>query len=274
MSALPAVNVRVFRIVAAAWLVGWFWKAWFFVGYYFDEIWAYRIHYAGLPRVLVHPAVAAVTWAAPVLVIAALVVPRAWTVRAAAVLMTVAAFVACLHFETFNDATFVTSFWVALWLLWFTANAARTDASLYLHARVLAQCVLALVFLGGFVGKLTGAYTTGEAFYHLYFLQKTSWPYPWLRDMLSLDTLRWFATWFSRLVILGELALALNVLAPFRIAAIGGIAVMASMVVISTWYLLSVMAALSGLMLALLLVRDQGLPSSSVSGTTAPSRGL
>lgn len=257
MSSLPAANVRVFRIVAAAWLVGWFWKAWFFVGYYYDEIWAYRIHYAGLPRVLVHPAVAAVTWAAPVLVIGALLAPRAWTMRAAAMLMALAAFVACLHFEMFSDATFVTSFWVALWLVWFTANAARTDAALYLHARVLAQCVLALVFLGGFVGKLTGAYTTGEAFYHLYFVQKTTWPYPWLRDLLSPDTLRVLATWFSRAVIAGELLLALSPLAPFRIAAIGGIVVMTGMVVISTWYLLSVMAALIGLLLALLLVRDQ-----------------
>ncbi|HEU4610584.1 MAG TPA: hypothetical protein VFS15_00850, partial [Kofleriaceae bacterium] len=80
----PTANVRVFRIVAAAWLVGWFWKAWFFAGYYFSEIWAHPFRYAGLPRVLVHPATAASTWAAPVIVIAAIAIPRAAIVRGAA----------------------------------------------------------------------------------------------------------------------------------------------------------------------------------------------
>ena len=74
MSALPAVNVRVFRIVAAAWLVGWFWKIWFFAAYYFDEIWAYRIHYAGLPRVLVSGARALAIGA----LVAIVVLPPFW----------------------------------------------------------------------------------------------------------------------------------------------------------------------------------------------------
>ncbi len=256
MSAVSPANVRVFRIVAATWLVGWFWKAWFFAGYYFGEIWAHPFRYAGLPRVLVHPALAAIAWAAPVMVVGALAYPRAWTMRASAGLMTVAAFVACLHFETFSDATFVTSFWVGLWLVWFTANIRRTDASLYLHARALAQCILALVFLGGAVGKLTSEYTSGEAFYQLYFVQKDSWPYPSLRDALSADALRALATWFSRLVIAGELALALCPLYPYRLTAIGGTAVMAGMVVISTWNLLSVMACLIGLLLALLSIKE------------------
>ena len=272
MSELPAANVRVVRIVAGAWLVGWFWKAWFFAGYYFDEIWAHPLHYAGLPRVLVHPAVAAVAWAAPALAIGALVVPRVWTLRAAAALMAIAAFVACLHVEMFSDATFLTSFWVALWLVWFTANIRRTDAALRLHARTLAQCTLALVFLGGVVGKLTPEYTGGEAFYHLYLLQKTSWPYQWLRAALSPEALRTLATWFSRAVIAGELALALAPLWPYRVAAIGGSIVMIGMVAISTWNLLSVMACLIGLLLALLGAQGDGAVSSG--GGSTPSAGL
>lgn len=277
MSDLPRDNVRVFRIVAGAWLVGWFWKAWFFAGYYFGEIWDHPFRYAGLPRVLVHPALAAIAWAAPVLVLGALAYPRAWTLRAAAGLMTLAAFVACLHFETFSDATFVTSFWVGLWLVWFTANMRRTDTALYLHARALAQCILALVFLGGAVGKLTSEYTSGEAFYQLYFVQKDGWPYSWLRDALTADGLRSLATWFSRIVIVGELTLALSPLYPYRVTAIGGSVVMVGMVVISTWNLFSVMACLIGLLLALLAVGDRsqgvGGATSSAGGIT-PSRGL
>jgi hypothetical protein len=261
---MTRANIRVFRLVAGAWLAGWFWKAWFFAGYYFDEIWAHPFRYAGLPRVLVHPALATIAWAAPVLALVAIIYPRAWSVRAAALLMTTAAFVACLHFETFSDATFVTSFWVGLWLVWFTANAQRSDDSFYLHARVLAQCIVALIFLGGFVGKLTAAYWNGDAFYQLYFVQKSSWPYPWLRDTLSPEALRELATWFSRLVIAGELALALSPLYPYRVTAIGGTLVMTGIVVISTWNLFSVMACLIGLLLALYGV------NSSASGTGSP----
>jgi len=253
---LPRTNVLVFRIVAGAWLVGWFWKAWFYADYYLSEIWVYRFHYDGLPRPLVHPALVTIAWLSPLVVLGALAFPRRWVVRAAAALMTVAAFVACIHFETCNDATFVTSFWVGLWLCWFTANAHRTDAALYVHARVLAQCTLALVFLGGAIGKFTGAYLSGEAFYQLYFVQKPSWPYPWLRATLSPESLRVIATWFSRGVIAVELLVALCPVLPFRIAAIGGIVVMAGMVIVSTWYLLSVMACLIGLLLALLSIKE------------------
>lgn len=272
MTELPPPNVRMFRIVAGAWLVGWFWKAWFFAGYYFSEIWAHPFRYAGLPRVLVHPATAACAWAAPALAALAIAVPRAWLVRSAAALMTAAALVACLHFETFSDATFVTSFWVGLWLVWFTANIGRTDPALYLHARTLAQCTLALVFLGGAVGKLTPEYTSGDAFYHLYFVQKPSWPYSWLRQVLSPDALHTLAAWFSRVVIAGELALALAPLWPYRAVAIAGTAVMAAMVVISTLNLLSVMACLIGLLLALL--PRQGDGSVSSGGGITPSAGL
>lgn len=257
MTELPGKNVRLFRIVAGAWLVGWFWKAWFFVGYYFSETLAHPFRYDGLPAWLVHPAVSAVAWASPVLAIVALVHPRRWAVRAASWLMAAAALIACLHFETFSDATFVTSFWVALWLVWFTGNGHRTDASFYLHARALAQCIVALVFLGGVVGKLTPEYTSGDAFHQLYFVQKENWPYPWLREVFSADGLRTLALWFSRIVITGEVIMALNPLLPFRVAAWFGTAVMATMVVVSTWNLLSVLACLIGLLLALLLVDDQ-----------------
>lgn len=279
MTELPRMNVRVFRIVAGAWLVGWFWKAWFFAGYYFSEVWAHPLRYDGLPRVLVHPALAALAWGAPVLALGALAYPRAWTLRAASVLMAGAALAACLHLETFSDATFVTSWWVALWLVWFTANASRADAALYLHARALAQCTLALVFLGGAIGKLTPEYTSGEAVYHLYFLQKDSWPYPWLREALSADALRALATSFSRFVIVVELAMALCPLWPYRLTAIGGTVVMIGMVAISTWNLLSVMACLIGLLLALLPIddrrRDQrdGAGASSSGVGIVPSRG-
>jgi hypothetical protein len=116
--------------------------------------------------------------------------------------------------------------------------------------------------------RSTPEYTGGEALYHLYFVQKTSWPYPWLRDALSPEALRTLATWFSRGVIATELALALAPLWPFRVVAIGGTAVMLGMVAVSTLNLLSVMACLIGLLLA------QRAGSVSSGGGITPSAGL
>ncbi len=253
----PRRNVLVFRVVAAMWLVGWYWKAWYIGEYFLSEIWSYRVHYAGLPSVLVHPAVVTVAWLAPALAALAIVMPRRWTMRAASMVITASAFIGCLHFETFYDATFVTSFWAGLWLSWFAANIERTDAAFLLHARVLAQCTVGLVFLGGAVGKLTGAYlTNGDALFHLYLQQKPNWPYPWLRDTLSPTTLHTLALWFSRGTVGIELLLSLCPLMPSRIAAIGAIFVITAMVVVSTFFLMSVMACLLGLLVAVLLLRE------------------
>lgn len=249
---MTARNVLVFRIVAVAWLVGWFWKAPTYAGYYLSEIWTYRIHYAGLPGVLVHPAVVTVAWLAPFAALGAVLVPRPRVVRAAAIGMTICAFVGCIHFETCNDATFVTSFWAGLWLVWFTANGGRDDAAFTRHASRLARSIVALMFLGGALGKLTGAYVHGDAFYHLYFIQKDSWPYTALRAALSPTALHGLAVWFSRAALAVELGLVALPIAPWRIATRVAIAAIALFVLVSTLYLVSVMACLIGLLLAVL----------------------
>jgi len=248
------VNVRVFRIVVSAWLIGWFWKAGYFAPYFLFEIWTYRISYDGLPSVLVHPASLSIVWLAPSLALLALAMPRPRMMRGAAWLLTACGLGACMHLETFWDATHVTSFWTGVWLVWFTANAERSDESFRLHARVLAQCVIGLVFLGGVVGKLTGAYVVGDAVYQLYFIQKSNGLYPWLRETLSSESLHSLAVWFSRGVIVVELFLAANPLVPSRIAATSGIVLMLAMVAVSTLYLMSVMACLIGLLAAVLVL--------------------
>lgn len=244
----------VFRVVAAGWWLGWFWKAPFYAGYLLDETFAWRLDYPDFPAVLQHPAVSAAAWLAPAAALPALVWPRppAVLLRAAAAILAASALVLCIHLETFTDATFVTSFWVAAWLLWlaFQDDSTRTR----LHARVLAQCLVAALFLGPAIGKLTTEYTGGEAFYRIYFLGKDSWPYPWLRAHVAPETLRELATWFSRAAIAGELLLSVSPLLPPRFAAIFGITFLVGMVVVSTWYLVSVLASLAALLVGALLL--------------------
>jgi hypothetical protein len=62
--------------------------------------------------------------------------------------------------------------------------------------------------------------------------------------------------WFSRVVIVIELALAASPLVPSRIAAIGGIVLMLAMVAVSTLYLMSVMACLIGLCVGVLALSE------------------
>jgi hypothetical protein len=253
----PARNALVYRVVLVGWLVGWYWKGAFYVPFLFTQAFAQPLAFETLPAWLQAPWLAALVWALPALALPTLLVSRLPLMRGAAALLVVCSFVACVHLETFTDATFVVSFWVALWLLWFSFSAHRDDEDLALHGRVLALSVVGLVFLGGVLGKLTGEYTGGEAFHHLYFLQKDTWPYPWLRDAVSPEALRSIATWFSRAAIAGELLLAASPLLPHRLAVGLGCAVMGGMVVVSTLYLLSVMACLVGLLLASLWLSGQ-----------------
>jgi hypothetical protein len=252
----PARSVLAIRIALAGWLVGWFWKAHFYAPFLLREGFVHPLDHDGLPAALQAPFLAAAAWAAPALAVIAILAPRPALVRAAAALLAACALVLTVHLATFTDATFVTSFWVALWLLWFGAGAHRRDPDHALHGRALAVGVVAVVFLGGVVGKLTPEYTGGEAFHQLYFLGKEQWPWSWLRESRSPEELRSLATWFSRGAIGGELLVAATPLLPHRLAVGVGCAVMIGMVAISTVMLFSVMACLVGLLLASLALAD------------------
>ncbi len=247
MTPVPARVVLAFRVVAGLWLLGWFWKASYYGPALLRDSFAIRLDVAGFPAALQHPAVIAAAWLAPALAVPALIWPRAWLLRTAAGLFVACALVACVHLETFTDATFVTSFWVALWLLWLVMVAPDDDAGV-LQARTLAQCVLGMIFLGGAIGKLTPEYVGGDAFLHLYFLDQEQFPYPQLRDALSADQLATLARVWSRAVIVGELWLAASPLLPFRVVVIGGCAFLALMLLGSSLYLVSVLVCLIGLL--------------------------
>src|SRR5262249_29147240 len=146
------------------------------------------------------------------------------------VAMVLCAAIACVHLETFFDATFVTSFWSAAWLLWFV-TLGRGEP---LHASVLARAVVAVIFLWGVMGKATQGYWNGEVFYHVYFLQRDQWPFGWLRAHHDNEALRAFAVVFSRGVIVGEAVMVLIPLVPSRISVPVGLALLAGMMLVSS----------------------------------------
>lgn len=241
-----ALRRRALRVATIGWLVGWYWKIAPNLAHLREAL-AVPVDVPWLPAPLRAPSVAAIAYALPIGGAAALWTSARASRIAGALVLALAALVGCIHVELFNDAGFVTSFWTALWIAWL---AAARDDELGNHGPLLARCVVAFVFFGGAVGKLSRAYASGEVFYHLYFEQKSNWPYAALRASLSDATLHTIARWFSRLVIAGELLLSLGPIVKHRLYVIGACAVIVFMVVSSTFYLFSVLAPLGAILVA------------------------
>jgi hypothetical protein len=234
------------RIATAGWLIGWYWKVVVNVAHLREAL-AWPVDVPWLPAVFRAPSIAALAYAMPIGGAAALWLGGRAARLAGAGVLAAAAAIGCVHVELFNDATYVTSFWTALWIAWL---AAAPDDELTSHGPRLARCVVAFVFLGGVIGKLTTSYTSGEVFYHLYFEQKDSWPYSALRAAVSDETLHTIARWFSRVVIAGELTLVLGPIAPHRLYVWTACTAIGFMVLSSTFYLFSVLAALAAILVA------------------------
>ncbi len=242
-----APSLRVFRVAALFWLAAWLSRSDHLVPHFWDPV---RLEHPLFPAAFLSPLVSAVLFALPLLAGLLLVRSERRAMQAAALLLVVSAAGLALHVDTHNDATFVTSFWVSLWLLWLSFRSGRSEAGLGLEGCLLAQCVVGTTFLGGAVGKLTPEYWSGESLYGLYVLAKENWPYPWLRENVAPELLRLGARWLSRAAIALELALALLPLWPRRIATLAAPALMAGLVAISTPRLFSVMGSLIGMLLA------------------------
>jgi hypothetical protein len=248
-------NARVFRVVLGFWLFGWFCNFNGFFTKFFDAL-DFPVEYDAFPHVLRRPDLALAVYVAPALAFAALKTPSRFRARAASALLAALALFACIHLETCNDATFLTSFWAALWMVWFTWNGDRTDAGVAIHGRALAQCVVGLMFLGAAVGKLTPEYRSGEAFYGLYFRDNESFPYSWMKANLAPDTVRAIATWFSRFAISAELVLAAAPLLTTRFVLVGAALTMLAMMLAWTFHLASVLSCLFGLLVAAYMLGD------------------
>jgi hypothetical protein len=242
----------VFRVVAASWLFGWYCNAPGDPGFLrnFLDATVHPLEHEMFPQALSDPRVAFSIYLAPLLIGLALWRPTRMMMRAASVLMVVCAFFACIHLETCNDATFVTSLWVGAWLAWFVWSGAPRNAEFRTLARGLAHVVVGVLFLGPLIGKLTPEYRSGEAFYRLYFRDNPDWPYPWLRAELAPETFRGLATGFGRSAIFAETLLALAPILPTRFVLAVGVLTSLGMMVAWTFHLASVLSSILGLLVA------------------------
>lgn len=245
--------VKIFRVVLAFWLLGWFCNSPGFLLNFFDAL-KYPLEYTLFPPLLRLPSLALFAYVLPAGALIGLLYTKQAVIRGISIGLALLSFYLCLHLETCNDATFVTSFWSALWLIWWTWNGHREDQAFWVHARALAHVIVGMLFLGGAIGKLTGEYRSGEAFFRLYFRDNTAFPYPFLKAHLSPDAFRNLAAWFSRCAISAELILAASPFLPTRLMFAGAAIAITTMMTAWTFHLASVLSSVFGLATAALLI--------------------
>ncbi len=169
--------------------------------------------------------------------------------RFQSVALLVANAVLCWHQGSYNDVTFCTAFWASAWCVWYSLRIEVDDrATLLEKSAMLAHLIVAVIFLGGDMGKMTPGYWNGSVLYDIYFVDRDFWLFNALRQFLSEDQLHWLAMWYSRFVTASELTGAVVlVLLPRRWASVAGMVILCGVGMLSNFMLFSVLFSLIGL---------------------------
>ena len=164
----------------------------------------------------------------------------------------------CWHQGTYNDVTFLTGFWAAAWCTWLACSLHQPREQVLARGQRLAVLIVSLMFLGGALGKWTPGYWSGEVLYQIYFVDRDFWFFNLLRGWLDTESLRAFATGYSRMVVVVESLGAGLWLLPVRWAGAIGMLTLLGIIVFSNFYLFSVMFSLLGLCLVAMLPTPAG----------------
>ena len=155
----------VFRLVVIAWLIGWYFKYSFLAPHLLHHIHEYPVIIHQFPAFFQNKYVAGCAYFLPILAGLGIFIPRRRVYLCIATILLGCTTTLGLHIDTYNDMTFISSFWVAIWLVWY-AYYIDDAKHIVRHAPMLAKCMIALLFLGGTIGKLTPEYWSGEVFYN------------------------------------------------------------------------------------------------------------
>ena len=155
----------------------------------------------------------------------------------------------CVHQGSYNDMTFVTAWWTALWSLWYVRRMEdEAEDEMIRRAAFLSRIIISVILLGGAVGKWTPEYWSGEVFYDIYFRDRDYWVFNLLRSTFDTDSLVEMSKWYSRKVVaLETLAGFLLWMLPPRWAAAAGVIILSSIALLSNFLLFSVLSCLIGL---------------------------
>jgi len=245
-----AEKMRVYRVVVASLLASMLWKFRAIPLFYSIYV-GVPLHDSFFPELLRSPTVLAVLFILPIVAGAAVMfISDRKFILMQALITVMTMFGLSIHQATYNDVTFMTCFWTAMWCGWFALRMNDPAEILFAKGGRLVLLIFSMIFLGGAVGKLTPGYWSGEVFYHIYFTERDYWVFNLLRANFEPESLRAIAMVYSRMVIGTELACAFLWLLPTRWGCAIGISMFFMIAVLSNTYLFSVMCCLIGLGIA------------------------
>lgn len=242
-------TVKVLQGVMLCWLLGWYIKCYFFLPYFLEVTFRVPVHHRLFPAFFENPLVSTICYLLPLISVPAILRPGRRRMIFTTALMAVCSFILMGHINTYNDATFVTSFWVALWMLfvaWRYDVAERETAE---QACPIASWMMGVIFLAGAVGKLTPEYLSGEAFFRIFWPDNVTWPHSWLLATYSKSQLATISFYMSRIIIGMELFLAGMPFYGSRHKYWVAPVILVCFTITNTWAILSVLSCLIGMML-------------------------
>ena len=244
---------RIFKIVFVFWLIGWYSKISFFKEYLWGITIERPLHYSFFPEIFTNPLTAQAAYVMPVLALVLVFLKTPLRYCWIAGVWIVSSLLMLGHLNTYNDATFVTSFWTAGWLFGLAWNLNPKDETVREQAQFSARCIVGMIFLGGLAGKLTPEYWNGDVFYHTHILQGQAGIWLWLRQHSTPEQMLIIARYFSQIAMAAEAFLVLSPVLPSRFVLTAAPAVMSGIVLFNTWRIFSVFACLIGILLACLI---------------------
>ena len=155
-----------------------------------------------------------------------------------------------LHANGHNDATYCTVLWVSLWLLWLGTQWHAPVTQTTRIAIVLGHAIVGMIFLGGFVGKLTPEYWSGETLYHIFFVQRETVLFSAVRARFEAGDMEQLARGLARGAVVAEGVLACALLIPPRLLCWIGVPLLLGMMAVCSYLLYSVLGGLLFLILA------------------------
>jgi len=160
-----------------------------------------------------------------------------------------------LHLDTYNDATFNTSLWCSVWLLLLSISNLNIE-EYKSHILMIAKLLVSMIFLGGFIGKLTPEYWRGDVLHDLYFMDKYNFIYPKIRSNFQPDTIKTIAHIFSLITIFTEGLMSICFLFSKRWFIFIGSIVCSGIVLFSHPYLFSVMGPLMAIIISTAFIKN------------------
>lgn len=252
------LNIQVLRWTMVLWLTGWFVRTGYFIEYLFNYIIHYPVRYSFFPEFFQSPDVSISLFFLPLLALPAVIKPSPRRLLAASVLLCGCSLLSLWHIDTYNDATYVTCFWVSAWMIWLALNLKREDQAFLGQACFLAQLIVGMTFMGGAIGKLTPEYLSGEVWRQMFLQQEHYVLGTWAGQILVPDQIALFSAVLSRGMILAEFLIGLLPFFPFRAGAFGATILMLVMLPLTnTWMIFSVVGCLIGMLSSLYWLAGQ-----------------